>query len=234
MQILLLILAVLLIFWLLGRGFISADPKRLAALLPWLGAAAGGALLVFLAVTGKLYAVLGFLPLLLPVLMRWKSLFNRTRTARGPTPGRQSAIETPYLRMRLDHDTGGLEGEIRQGRFRGRSLGDLAQDELLDLLEECRTADRQGAQLLETWLDRTRADWRTAAAPPPSVPSAAMTEREAWEVLGLPPGADEKQIREAHRRLMVKNHPDQGGSTYLAAKINQAKDLLLANKAKRA
>src|SRR4051812_29068505 len=93
----LLILGVLLFFWLLGRGFLSTSPKRLVALLPWLGVAAAAVLVVFLAVTGKLYAVLGLLPLLLPAMMRWRSLFNRVRTARGPRPGGQSEIETPYL-----------------------------------------------------------------------------------------------------------------------------------------
>ena len=64
-----------------------------------------------------------------------------------------------------------------------------------------------------------------AQTPPPG--KQAMSPDEAREVLGLKPGHTKDDVIQAHRRMMQKNHPDRGGSDYLAAKINKAKDTLL-------
>ncbi|PAV79145.1 hypothetical protein WR25_16600 isoform B [Diploscapter pachys] len=57
-----------------------------------------------------------------------------------------------------------------------------------------------------------------------------MSRREASLILGVPPTAKPQKIKEAHKRIMIVNHPDRGGSPYLAAKINEAKDYLESNK----
>src|SRR5262249_39877599 len=124
----------------------------------------------------------------------------------------------------------GLDGTVKQGRFAGKRLGELGREDILLLFEECR-ADQQSATLIETYLDRVHPDWRQQqqrqqqASPPPG--GGRMGRGGALQRLGLKPDAAEAQIREAHHRLMMKVHPDQGGSDYLAAKLNEAKDVLL-------
>jgi hypothetical protein len=142
----------------------------------------------------------------------------------GPADSSSSMIETAWLRMSLDRASGALDGEVRAGRFAGAPLRRLNLDELRALHAECGATDAQSARLLEAYLDRLHPGWRDR--PPPASPGR-MTREEAIQVLGLAEGAGPEQIREAHRRLMLKLHPDLGGSDYLAGKINLARDVLL-------
>ena len=150
------------------------------------------------------------------------------------SPGQKSGVRTVALEMVLDHDSGRMEGRCLKGRFAGRELSSLIESELLQLLDELRSTDSQGAVLMEAYLDRRSRGWRDpnsdarAKAKRSSPRGSTMTANEAYDVLGLKPGAKAEQIRAAHRRLMMKFHPDQGGSTYLAARINEAKEVLLA------
>jgi hypothetical protein len=227
--------AVLFGLWMLVRGFLAADPRMLARVLRYGAFGLGGIVFVFLAATGRIGIALAAVSFLLPFLVRWRDLLNRTRAARGPTAGQSSAIETRFLRMRLDHDTGALAGTVLEGPDAGRDLDDLPLESLMRLLARCRAEDPQSAAVLEAWLDRSAwTDWRTARQAddgaresPRETSSGVMTRQEALAILGLEEGAGPKEIKEAHRRLMVRLHPDQGGSTWLAAKINQARDLLL-------
>lgn len=168
--------------------------------------------------------------------------WQRARTGNDDLDGRTSSshqassVETGWLRMQLDHATGRMDGDVLQGRHAGRRLSSLSFEDLILLLRDCQSHDNQAAALLEAYLDRSIGeDWRERAASgsawggEAASPAAngAMTREQAWDVLGLQPGASDADIRAAHRRLMKKFHPDQGGSTYLAAQINRAKDLLL-------
>jgi hypothetical protein len=220
---------------LLARGIAGTDPKLVVRVLKWTLGGLGLALFGFLLVTGRFYALAEYFIFALPAALFWRRIAHGLKGLRGPSPGQSSDIETRYLRMALDHDTGQLRGTVLEGRFQGRLVEDLSQAELLDLLHECRIEDPESAPILETYLDRTfGAEWRDAEAGAAggggAGPSASgrMTPEEAYEILGLNPGAKPEEIKEAHHRLMLKLHPDQGGSTYLAAKINQAKDVLLA------
>ena len=198
--------------------------------------AALAAVLLIGLVTGRLQPLFALALAAIPVLMRvvsliqvaqtFKSMGNAFKSARGPTPGQSSDVRTRYLHLSLDHDSGELEGRVLEGRFRGRRLDDLPLDALLDLLAECQQEDAESCPLLESYLDRVHGpDWRHGAQAPE--PSSGMSRSEAYEILGLAPGASHEEVVDAHRRLMQKVHPDRGGSDYLAAKLNEAKVLLL-------
>ena len=213
------------------RWFVNAEPAQVAKALRWslLGAAvAVGLVLIFV---GRHVLLFFLLPALLPFLLRSRTLWRRAKAAAGPAPGRTSEVTTRFLRMVLDHDSGEMSGEVQEGAFAGRELAQLDQAELIALWRECRAADAQSAAVLEAYLDRTLgADWREAAGAGGGESAGGaegMSRQDAYEILGLEPGASDSDIREAHRRLMQKVHPDHGGSNYLAANINRAKELLL-------
>jgi hypothetical protein len=157
---------------------------------------------------------------------------------KSKTPGQKSGVRTHVLEMVLDHDSGRMEGRCLKGQFAGRDLASLKDHQLLQLLNELRRTDAQGALLMEAYLDRRSRGWRDerrrqAEREEPRQTRGSgggMPRNEAYEVLGLKPGAKEEHIRAAHRKLMMKFHPDQGGSTYLAARINEAKEILLATR----
>jgi hypothetical protein len=148
----------------------------------------------------------------------------------------ESGVRSRFITMNLDHASGEISGRVIAGRFKGADLMDLGEYDTRELLAEV-AGDPDSLALLETWLDKNRAGWREyfaeqdgAAAGGTSSGSGARRvdpEAEAYDVLGLEPGATAEDIREAHRNLMKRVHPDQGGSTYLASKINEAKDRLL-------
>ena len=150
----------------------------------------------------------------------------------GATSGQRSTVETPYIRMHLDHETL-VSGRVVRGAFAGDRIEELDLAGLLAVRRECvAERDERGAQLIETYLDGVTPDWRdelyrrrASAAPPAS--TADMTVEEAYAVLGLQPDADEAAVRKAHRRLIKQLHTDQGGTDYLASKINRARDVLL-------
>ncbi len=147
----------------------------------------------------------------------------------GISEANESKVTSRYFAMTLDHDSGAVAGRVTAGPFAGADLIDLGEDETRQLLAEV-ADDPDSLALLETWLDRNRAGWREYFAEQAGAeqPAAAGDEdAQAYEILGLQPGATAEEIHVAHRRLMKGVHPDQGGSTYLAAKINEAKDRLL-------
>lgn len=222
--------------------WLSRQPPRVY----WQMIAVGLALIVLLLVlTGRAHwlaavfaALLPFARALLssvggiPLLKRVLSGMGAGKAKTGPSSGQTSTVQSKYIRMTLNHDSGDINGEVLAGKFRGRKLDQMSLDDLLQLLNECGD-DEESVALLQAFLERKHGgSWQKSANEEQQKAASApgeMLRAEALQVLGLEAGAGETEIIEAHRRLMQKLHPDRGGSAYLAAKINLAKDTLLGN-----
>ncbi len=222
-------LAVLFVLIFVGRMVSTSDPKKLAKLVRTIGGIASIALAAFLAVRGQFI-------LAVPVAFFGAGLLGWVRapaswTARTQrTTGQVSRVRAQFLEMELDHDSGEMRGRVLKGKYENVPLDALDPPTLLTLRDEF---DDESRALLEAYLDRRTPGWRENVDEDPSAGRrepprhSAMTEEEAHQILGLKAGATDAEIRRAHRSLMKKLHPDQGGSTYLAARVNEAKEVLL-------
>ena len=150
----------------------------------------------------------------------------------GAASGRVTTARSAMVEMRLDHDSGLMTGVVLAGVYASRALETLTRPEFMSLRAELARDDPDGVNLLEAYLDRRFAGWREADQGQghgrgSAGAGGAMSRREACEILGLSEGASDAEIISAHRTLMKKLHPDHGGSTALAARVNQAKDVLM-------
>ncbi len=220
-----LLVLILLVLYLASR----ADAKALARGMRTGGGIAALAGAAFLAFRGQfmLAVPLGYAGL---TLLGWIPMPAGFGARTSKTAGQVSRVRSAMLEMELEHDTGLMRGRFLAGRFDGANLDALDVATLIGVLAEM---DEESRALLAAYLDRRDSGWREHAqadaaagrgAPPSGGP---MTEQEAYQILGLQAGASADEIGRAHRSLMKKLHPDQGGSTYLAARVNQAKDVLL-------
>jgi hypothetical protein len=231
--------ALLVLLLLGGRLLTRANPRMLAAALRKIGGIAALAAAGFLAIRGAL-------PLAIPLavfglaLVGGKSVLGLGSPfgSAQKSPGQTSHVRTEWLEMELDHDSGHMDGTCLKGQFAARTLSSLSDREAMALLDELQTQAVQEAALMEAYLDWRLPGWRDQEQDRSAkadnrqgrAPSGRMSREEAHAVLGVGPDANEDEIRQAHRRLMMKMHPDQGGSTYLAARINEAKEVLLGHK----
>ncbi|MER9055320.1 DnaJ domain-containing protein [Mesorhizobium sp. M0213] len=210
--------------------FLRADAAKLAGGMRTLGPVLLGLVGVAVLLVGRE----GIGGLILSVALAWYGSMRMNRPVAKLAQGKRSTVRTAALEMELDHDTGGLEGLVLAGRHEGKMLGSMGRAELQQLYREL-SGDPESRQLLETYLDGRFPIWRKDAdandgeglgvAPG----SGAMTKEEAYKILGLEAGAAAADVRKAHRRLMQRLHPDIGGTSFLAARINEAKDVLLSN-----
>lgn len=227
---------------LLGGPLSSIDPKALARGLRIAGgltALGVAALLFYVGRTGFAVPLAAFGVMLLGRGMGGGGFRFPAGNARK-SAGQTSTVRTGWLEMKLDHDTGEMTGKFIRGPLDGRAFADLSEAEMVGAHGELVGLDGQSAQLLEAYLDRHFEGWHErrgegaratgGAGGRGGGASAPMSLAEAYEILGLQTGASAGDIRAAHRRLMKNLHPDHGGSTFLAAKVNQAKDVALGQK----
>ncbi len=227
---LLLGVVVLILLYFAANGFAKADPKRAARLLRRLGGGGALVLAAFLLSRGEIgpAVTVGALGL---GLLGWVSLWPAGFWRRGQGVGGVSRLRSAFVEIELDHTSGAMHGRMLAGRHAGAVLDALDAKTLVSLLGEI---DDDSRRLLTAYLDRRAPGWReyaqrdaAAGGSGRAASSGKMTEQEAYQILGLQSGAGPQEIARAHRSLIKKLHPDQGGSTYLAARVNEAKDVLL-------
>jgi DnaJ domain len=223
------VMVLVLLLW-AASVFAKADTRKLIRVLRPAGGLGALALAAFLGVRGELAVALplGFAGLSMLGWLPFGPAGFGQRTSK--TPRQVSRVRSAFLEMELDHDTGAMRGRILAGPHEGVTLDALDVATLIGLLA---AIDEESRALLAAYLDRREPRWRenadgdAAAGQGAPARSGKMTPEEAYQILGVEPGASAAEIGRAHRTLMKKLHPDQGGSTYLAARVNEAKDVLL-------
>ncbi|MEZ5819971.1 MAG: DnaJ domain-containing protein [Bradyrhizobium sp.] len=224
------------VLYLLLQMFRAANPAVLARTVKVVGGVLSLAVAAYTGLRGQLAVaiplgffgagLLGWAPMGTSGFRNIGGLFGGGQRSSGQT----SRVRSSFLDMSLDHDSGELSGTIVAGEHADRSLGEF---DLAQLLAMMPSFDAESVALLESYLDRRFPAWRQNAqgdgtgGQRRATASGKMTTEEAYQILGLQPGASRDDIARAHRALMKKLHPDQGGSTYLAARVNEAKDTLL-------
>jgi hypothetical protein len=231
------VVAVVLLYSLL-QMFRAANPVVLARALKLGGGVLALAVAAFTGIRGELAVaiplgvfgagLLGWVPFGLSGFPNIGGIISGLGSQ--PTPGQRSRVRSQFLDMTLDHQSGELQGKIVAGSHVGHSLNEFDLPQLMTMMAGF---DAESVSLLESYLDRRFPAWRqntqgdAAGGQGRAAASGKMTDEEAYQILGLQPGAGRDEIGRAHRSLMKKLHPDQGGSTYLAARVNEAKDTLL-------
>lgn len=225
----------------LGRGFVAANPARTAATLRFAGGVACIGIAIVLGLTGR-WAIAVPVGLFGVSLLGYGSAWSGRTPRREDAPGlgrKRSTVATAVLEVELDHGSGDVSGRVVSGPFAGSNLDALALRDLLGLRRSIDPRDRESLSLLDAYLDRREPGWRedlerdADAGQGRASRPGAMSTQEAYETLGLRPGATEDEVRDAHRRLIKRLHPDVGGSAALAAKINEAKERLLGGRRER-
>ncbi len=222
LYIIFLLFVVVGLFWLILTNPAHKSAAFLTAAGPLILIAIGVLLIIFRR------GVIG-MPLMVFGLSWWRRSHS-TRPA-SHSEGQKSTVRSANIEMELDHDTGEIDGTVLTGRMKGARLSSLNEEEALSLYREI-CSDADSATLLVSFLDRYHPDWRERVDPDSfreqdgASGFEGMTRQDAYQILGVEPGASQQEIHEAWRRLIKGVHPDSGGSAFLATKINAARDVL--------
>ena len=210
----------LLIKTLLGALIVVVIILVVSGRMHWLGA-------VFAGLLAFLKQGIGLLIRFFPILTQ----LYRQFVPSSKTPS-TSTVCSQIIEMTLYHDTGKVAGKILTGVYQGKQLDELKREDLLKLYEYCKQTDRDSTRLLDSYLVGRFGDNSQFTSDANGQVSenimSEMTTDEALRILGLSETPSREDITEAYRKIMQKLHPDRGGNDYFAAKINQARDLLLA------
>ncbi len=211
-----------------GLAFLNSKPSTVANTARLAGP-------VILLAIGSILTIFGRGAIGIPLVTFGLVLWARNRKVRPldhQGSGQKSFVRSAWLEMELDHDSGDIDGLVLAGTYEDRRLSDMNEEDLIALYTAL-SDDGESSALLEAYLDRRMPGWGAntqrsgGSGQRGASGSGPMTKEEAYQILGLNSGAGSAEIREAHRRLMKRVHPDSGGSTFLAARINKAKDTLL-------
>jgi len=232
-----------LLYHLYGKKLLKQGPSSLIkpaiillAVLLVFAVATGRANAIMAAIGALLASAVRFAPLLFRFYPQIRDLLKKFGFNPGGGPG-TSRVKTVTLSMTLEHQSGRIDGEITAGQFQGKLLSSLSLDDIKTYYQICKKQDPQALRLIEAFVQREfpenwqSGDWNSSQSHNEEARTqseSSMSVEEARNILGLAKGASKQEIRYAHRKLMAKLHPDKGGSTYLATRVNQAKDLLLA------
>ncbi len=186
---------------------------------------------VMLVATGRMHWLGAGLAMLVPVLkgtfavglraLPFLQILSRFKTS-------PSQFRTKSLAVEINFSTRQMDGEVLDGEFAGRRLSELSAEEAQTLSDSLRETDRESYVLMQAYLMRNgRGGDEQFKQDSSSANFSEFSPDEALKILGLESGASKEDIIKAHKRLMQRLHPDRGGSDYLAAKINAAKDLLV-------
>ena len=237
------IIAVLTVGWLLYQKYYKVLMSQGKVGQIKLALIIVGLIFLIMAVTGRapvLFAVIGaamtqimrFAPLLVRFFPSLKKAYTDST---NPGGANRSQVVTKTLKMTLDHTSGTMDGEVLEGSLAGRRLQALSLDELKELHQYCDQYDAEASRLLMSFISRERADtWdgetgsnQSGGSQAGAGTSSGMDRIEAMSILGLEEPFSRKDVTQAHRSLMGKFHPDKGGNTYLATKLNNARDILM-------